>query len=525
MAKLNRLLSFVFLLMVSFSTSAQQFEVNSFQKSISDLTAIVNPRIDLNGNACGLIKVQVPIQGLTFEGNVVGDVDFKGGEYWVYVCDNSKRIVLKHNNASPTTIEFGEFGISTIEAKNTYILKVNVPVNVVEQTEDVAFKIVPSNAILTIDNVEYETQSGKANINLSCGEHTYLVVAPGYRTQSNMFRVSKNANNKIVIELDTKDGNQTENLQVSQPLQSSYSSNVANNVIGYYDEKRVLTSIPDIVKAQKQLEETSKKYEQEYQVLTNEMQKKYDEYQNLGSDVSNTIKERRAQELADFNNKINTYKTEATKDLEAMQTRLMKPWTDKFQTTLSVVKTNKGLVSTQDINSSRLNGIQYVDITDDIINMLSGKSTGNSTVMIGVYDTDKVLNQHPSVIAAQKELSDLSKQYESEYAKKQERLNDLFTQYQKLEKDPNELDAIKERRLQEITDLQKQLEEYTKTATETLQNRQTELIKPIRDKIETALSVISAQRGLASTQDTGASRLGGNIKYIDITDEVVKMIK
>lgn len=129
------------------------------------------------------------------------------------------------------------------------------------------------------------------------------------------------------------------------------------------------------------------------------------------------------------------------------------------------------------------------------------------------------------MIAAQKELSDLSKQYESEYAKKQERLNDLFSQYQKLEKDPNELDAIKERRLQEITDLQKQLEEYAKTATETLQNRQTELIKPIRDKIETALSVISAQRGLASTQDTGASRLGGNIKYIDITDEIVKMTK
>lgn len=387
-------------LMLGLSTFAQQLEVTSFQKSTADLSAATNPRTDLNGKACGLIKVQAPVQGLSFEGNIVGDVDFKGGEYWVYVSDNSKQIVLKHNNANPTPVEFGRFGIPTIEAKSTYVLKVNAPVNVVEQTDDVTFKIYPPTAILTIDNVEYETQNGKANINLSCGEHSYLVVASGYKTQSNMFRVSKNANNKIVIELDTKDGNQTENLQVVQPLQSSYSSNVVNNVIGYYDENRVLTSIPDIISAQKQLEEASKKYEQEYQVLMNEMQKKYDEYQKLGSDVSTTIKERRAQELSDFNNKINAYRTEATKDLEAMQTRLMKPWNDKFQTTLSVVKTNKGLVSTQDINSSRLNGIQYVDITDDIINILSGKSTGNSTVIIGIYDTDKVLNQHPSVIAA-----------------------------------------------------------------------------------------------------------------------------
>lgn len=526
MLKFKFIFIFALSLILGLPTFAQQLEVTSFQKSTADLSAATNTRTDLNGKACGLIKVQAPIQGLSFEGNIVGDVDFKGGEYWVYVSDNSKQIVLKHNNANPTQVEFGRFGIPTIEAKSTYVLKVNAPVNVVEQTENVTFKIYPTTAILTIDNVEYETQGGKANINLSCGEHTYLAVASGYKIQSNVFRVTKGGNNKIVIELDSKDDNYVNEPITNQPSQPSYSVNTSGNVIGFYDQNRVLSSIPDIVNAQKQLQETSNKYEQEFQALTSQMQSRYEEYQKLSSETAEAIKERRLQEIQELDSKVNAFRTAAEKDLQTLQNQLMKPWTDKFDTALGVIKSNRGLVSTQDVNTTRLNGIQYVDITDDIINMLLGKSVGSSMALIGVYDANKVFTQHATAIATQNELSELSKQYESEFAKLQEGFNNAYNNFQtELKREPNMPEAIKERRIQEIQEWQKKVDDYQKSATEDLKKRQAELIKPLQDKIQTALSVISAQRGLASTQDIDAARLNGNVKYVDITDEVVQMIK
>ena len=94
-----------------------------------------------------------------------------------------------------------------------------------------------------------------------------------------------------------------------------------------------------------------------------------------------------------------------------------------------------------------------------------------------------------------------------------------------MKKEPNMPKSIKEMRIQEIQNWQKKVEDYQKTATEDLQKKQTELIKPLKDKIQTALSVISARRALASTQDKDAFQLSGNVKYVDITDEVVQMIK
>lgn len=49
-----------------------------------DLSASQNRRIDMNGDACGLIKVQLAAVDAKFEGNIIPPVDYKDGEYWVY---------------------------------------------------------------------------------------------------------------------------------------------------------------------------------------------------------------------------------------------------------------------------------------------------------------------------------------------------------------------------------------------------------------------------------------------------------
>lgn len=97
--------------------------VRSFKEIFSDLSARTNPRYDINTTPCALIKVQYPLPGATFEGNVIGDVEYRNNEYWVYVSHGTKRIKV-HLPATPSiTVEFIDYDILQIESNITYVLE------------------------------------------------------------------------------------------------------------------------------------------------------------------------------------------------------------------------------------------------------------------------------------------------------------------------------------------------------------------------------------------------------------------
>ena len=53
---------------------AQDIEVKKFEPMAKDQTAALNPRKDINGVTCGLVKVLLKEPGAEFEGSVMGDV-------------------------------------------------------------------------------------------------------------------------------------------------------------------------------------------------------------------------------------------------------------------------------------------------------------------------------------------------------------------------------------------------------------------------------------------------------------------
>ena len=56
---------------------AQELMVKSFTLAQSDLTAQTQPRKDLNDKNSALVKVGIGLQGVMFEGNIVGNVQNK----------------------------------------------------------------------------------------------------------------------------------------------------------------------------------------------------------------------------------------------------------------------------------------------------------------------------------------------------------------------------------------------------------------------------------------------------------------
>ena len=80
---MRKSLLILFLLMMTQAVSAQKLTVESMVMAGNDISASKYERKDLNGTACALLKVMLPVSGVKFEGNVIEPVEYKTGEYWV----------------------------------------------------------------------------------------------------------------------------------------------------------------------------------------------------------------------------------------------------------------------------------------------------------------------------------------------------------------------------------------------------------------------------------------------------------
>lgn len=126
--KTKRLIFVIAALWACLGTHAQNdVVVRSVKEVLSDLSARTNRRYDLNNEACALIKVQYPASGATFEGNVIGDVQFLHNEYWVYVSAGTKRLRVHLPSTPSITVEFIDYDIPRIESNITYVLEFSTP--------------------------------------------------------------------------------------------------------------------------------------------------------------------------------------------------------------------------------------------------------------------------------------------------------------------------------------------------------------------------------------------------------------
>lgn len=180
---MNRvIITFLFFFSVIIS-NGQELLVKSFSEKISDLSASTQLREDNNGTPCALMKVQLPITGAEFKPNVIGEVEYKTNEYWVYLPTINKKLEIRHPKHPLLTIQFSDYGI-TLQPKTTYVLVVTDKYNVTIQAE-------PTGAEIKVDgdNVAY----GQFNGEIKGGEHTVKLSWPGYKTRKETIVVDKDS--------------------------------------------------------------------------------------------------------------------------------------------------------------------------------------------------------------------------------------------------------------------------------------------------------------------------------------------
>ena len=126
----RQLLLLTMSLLLSLMAQAQKLTIEGMQAT-NDLSASQQRRQDLNGEPCALVKVQLAATDVTFEGNVIPPVEYKGGEYWVYLTQGSKELRIKHQAVPPTFlpchVKFTDYGIKDIQSLTTYYLTLLLP--------------------------------------------------------------------------------------------------------------------------------------------------------------------------------------------------------------------------------------------------------------------------------------------------------------------------------------------------------------------------------------------------------------
>ncbi len=115
----------LFFLFLSFPTFCQKPNVEGIYADVHDLSANTEPRYDLNKERCALVKVRFVAKHASFEGNIIGDVIKKEGEYWVYMTKGSRYLTVKHPDLLPTQIMLDKS--QPLESGVVYVLTLSIP--------------------------------------------------------------------------------------------------------------------------------------------------------------------------------------------------------------------------------------------------------------------------------------------------------------------------------------------------------------------------------------------------------------
>jgi outer membrane protein len=132
---------------------------------------------------------------------------------------------------------------------------------------------------------------------------------------------------------------------------------------GVVDVNTIFTAMPESTAAQNQLAEASKKYEEEWKKIADEVDKKVQEYQALDASTPESIKERRMQEVQELDAKATKFRQTAQEDLQKQQQQLTAPIEQKLFEAIKAVGQENGFTFIFPEGVAAYQGSDVVDAT------------------------------------------------------------------------------------------------------------------------------------------------------------------
>lgn len=135
---------------------------------------------------------------------------------------------------------------------------------------------------------------------------------------------------------------------------------------GHVKSMEVITVMPEYTKAQTDIQAQQKQYEDEIKRATDELTKKYTEYQQEQANLPKNIQERRQKELQELQEKGMQFQQDASQQLQKAYADMMEPIYKKFEDALKAVGQEGGYIYIFDLNRTDIpyvNETQSTDVT------------------------------------------------------------------------------------------------------------------------------------------------------------------
>jgi outer membrane protein len=110
----------------------------------------------------------------------------------------------------------------------------------------------------------------------------------------------------------------------------------------HVDVNELISKMPAMLDAQKQLEKLSATYDAEYKTMADEYQNKIKKYDQEASTVTDAVNQTRQTEVQDLVKRITDYRDNAQKELQKKEADMVKPLMDKIKASIAKVGKAKG---------------------------------------------------------------------------------------------------------------------------------------------------------------------------------------
>ncbi|OIV42256.1 hypothetical protein BKM63_09430 [Flavobacterium johnsoniae] len=125
--------------------------------------------------------------------------------------------------------------------------------------------------------------------------------------------------------------------------------------------------------------------------------------------------------------------------------------------------------------------------------ILGASNTMNAQAKVAHVDVSEIMSKMPAMLDAQNQLQKLSGTYDAEYKKM---VDEYQTKIKKYEAEAATVtEAVNGDRSKEVQDMQKRIVDYRDNAQKELQQKETDIVKPLMEKVRASIQKIGKAKG------------------------------
>jgi outer membrane protein len=131
--------------------------------------------------------------------------------------------------------------------------------------------------------------------------------------------------------------------------------------------------------------------------------------------------------------------------------------------------------------------------------ILGASNTMNAQAKVAHVDVSEIMSKMPAMLDAQNQLQKLSATYDAEYKKM---IDEYQTKIKKYEAEATTAtEAVNNERQKEVQDMQKRITDYRDNAQKELQQKDSDIVKPIMEKVRASIQKVGKAKGFQYVLD------------------------